>query len=189
MPNRAVPRLLSLHHPLPLDDEPLGVVEFVVGDVGRDEGLASELSLAGEITRLDGLRMSATEHLLAAEIAIGRHSVVVAELEALTDRYALRERLWAQLMLALYRTGRQADALAAYKRVRALLKEQLGINPSPELQELHLRILQQDPDLHAARPPTAPGRSPTIGSRVSSDRAGWAWSTWPSMSVSGARSR
>ncbi|CAN5659380.1 hypothetical protein BH18ACT3_BH18ACT3_15140 [soil metagenome] len=117
--------------------------------------LSDELSLAGEIARLDNLRLSATEHLLAAEIATGRHSVVVADLEMLTERHELRERLWAQLMIALYRSGRQAEALAAYDRVRALLVEQLGIEPSPELRELHLRILQQDQELRATAPTPA----------------------------------
>jgi DNA-binding SARP family transcriptional activator len=75
--------------------------------------LSDELSLLGEIARLEDLRLSATEHKLAAEIAAGRHSAVVGELEALTSRHQLRERLWGQLMLALYRSGRQGEALAA----------------------------------------------------------------------------
>ena len=73
--------------------------------------------------------------MIAAEIAAGRHSAVVGELEALTGRHQLRERLWAQLMLALYRSGRQGEALAAYRRARAMLAEELGIDPSPELQD------------------------------------------------------
>ena len=77
--------------------------------------LSEELSLAGECARLEDLRVSAIEHKLAAEIAAGRHSAVIGELEALTGRHQLRERLWAQLMLALYRSGRQGDTLATYR--------------------------------------------------------------------------
>ena len=111
--------------------------------------LADELSLLGEIARLDELRLSATEHKLAAEIADGRHSAVVGELEELTGRHQLRERLWAQLMLALYRSGRQGEALSAYRRARDVLANELGIDPSPELQKLHGRILRQEPELTA----------------------------------------
>ena len=74
--------------------------------------LAEEPLLRGEIARLEELRLSATERRIAAEIAVGGHSTVVSELEALTTRYPLRERMWASLMLALYRSGRQAEALS-----------------------------------------------------------------------------
>ncbi len=117
--------------------------------------LAEELSLTGECARLEDLRVSAIEHKLAAEIAAGRHSAVIGELESLTGRYQLRERLWAQLMLALYRSGRQGDALATYRRARQVLVEELGIDPSPELQALHDNILRQDPGLMLARPVAA----------------------------------
>ena len=112
--------------------------------------LSDELSLLGEIARLDDLRLSATEHKFAAELAAGRHSANVGELEALTSRHQLRERLWAQLMLALYRSGRQGEALSAYRRAREVLAEELGIDPSPELQALYERILRQDPDLRVS---------------------------------------
>jgi len=84
--------------------------------------LADESSLRGEIARLDELRLGATEHRIAAELKIGRHSTMVSELEALTSRYPLRERLWAHLMLALYQSGRQAEALDAYQRARQVLR-------------------------------------------------------------------
>jgi DNA-binding SARP family transcriptional activator len=78
--------------------------------------VTEEPSLRGEAARLEELRLAATEHRIAAEIAMGGHSTVVSELESLTARYPLRERMWANLMLALYRSGRQAEALSTYER-------------------------------------------------------------------------
>ena len=109
--------------------------------------LANEPSLAGEIARLEELRLQAIEEKVAAELELGRHAGVVAELETLTRTHPLRERMWAELMLALYRSGRQGEALAAFDRARAILAEELGIDPSHELRMLHERILRQDPDL------------------------------------------
>ncbi|MGA9159904.1 MAG: BTAD domain-containing putative transcriptional regulator [Actinomycetota bacterium] len=80
--------------------------------------MSGEPSLRGEAARLEELRLSATEHRITAEIAAGGHSTDVSELEALTARYPLRERMWASLMLALYRSGRQAEALSTYERAR-----------------------------------------------------------------------
>jgi serine/threonine protein kinase/DNA-binding SARP family transcriptional activator/Tol biopolymer transport system component len=114
--------------------------------------LSDEPSLRGEIARLDELHLSATEHRIAAEIAMGGHSTVVSELEALTARYPLRERMWANLMLALYRLGRQAEALAAYQRAREVLADELGAEPSAELQRLHEQILRRDPSLGSQQP-------------------------------------
>jgi DNA-binding SARP family transcriptional activator/class 3 adenylate cyclase len=116
--------------------------------------LAGETSLRGEITRLEEMRLSATEYLLSAELAAGRDSTIVGRLEVLTERYPMRERLWASLMLALYRSGRQGDALVAYQEVRRVLADELGIDPSPELQHLNGQILRQDPLL---RSPLIPG--------------------------------
>ena len=114
----------------------------------RGEALADlgdEPSLRGEIARLDELRLAAVEHRISAQLATGRHSTVVSELEALTARYPLRERLWANLMLALYRSGRQAEALSTYERARQVLASELGSDPSTELQRLHEQILNHDP--------------------------------------------
>jgi DNA-binding SARP family transcriptional activator len=99
--------------------------------------------------RLDELRVGAEEDRLDALLAQGRHAAAVADLERLVADHPLRERLRAQLMLALYRCGRQADALELYRRTRAELVEGLGIEPGPELQELERRILAQDPALGA----------------------------------------
>jgi serine/threonine protein kinase/DNA-binding SARP family transcriptional activator/Tol biopolymer transport system component len=109
--------------------------------------VTEEPSLRGEAARLEELRLSATEHRVSAEIAMGGHSTVVPELESLTARYPLRERMWANLMLALYRSGRQAEALSTFERARQVLANELGADPSPELQRLHERILDGDPAL------------------------------------------
>ena len=101
----------------------------------------------GEIARLEELRLQAIEEKISAELDLGQHSRVVAELETLTRTHPLRERLWGELMLALYRSDRQGEALAAFERARTILAEELGIDPSPELRSLHERILRQDPDL------------------------------------------
>ncbi len=109
--------------------------------------------LAGEIARLDELRIQATEERVSADLESGRHVEVVGELESLTREFPLRERLWSLLMLALYRSGRQADALAAFQRARETLADELGVDPSPELQRLHERILRQDDDLEVQGEP------------------------------------
>lgn len=97
-----------------------------------------------EARRLTDLRLSATEVRIEADLALGRHASVVAELEALAAEHPFRESLRAKHMLALYRDGRQADALRAYQRTREYLGEELGIDPSPELVELEERILNHD---------------------------------------------
>jgi DNA-binding SARP family transcriptional activator len=100
-----------------------------------------------DIARLEQLRLAALEERIAADLALGRHADVVGELEALVADYPLRERPRGQLMLALYRSGRQAEALEAYRRTRSLFVEDLGIEPGRELQELEHAILQQDRSL------------------------------------------
>jgi DNA-binding SARP family transcriptional activator len=107
------------------------------------------------VVRLEELRASALELRIEAELALGHHVRLIAELQGLTSEHPLRERLWAQLMTALYRDGRQADALAAYRTARARLVEEIGIEPGPELRTLEARILAQDPDLTHQREPTA----------------------------------
>ena len=107
--------------------------------------LADSPSLDGEIARLQELRVSAIEDLVGARLSLGQHSEVLPDLERLIREHPLRERLWAHLMLARYRSGRQAEALDAYREARELLSDELGIDPSPELQELQRRILQQEP--------------------------------------------
>ncbi len=112
-------------------------------------GLAGDGTLAAETHRLEELRSEALEGRIAADLEAGRHGELIPELTALTSEQPLRERLCAQLMVALYRSGRQADASAAYHRAREVLAEELGLDPSEELQGLHERILKNDPVLEA----------------------------------------
>src|SRR5262245_32858040 len=100
-----------------------------------------------EISRVEERHAAASEWLFEAELARGRHAEVVDELTALVRRYPLRERLHAQLMLALYRSGRQAEALDVYRSIRRRLVEELGIEPGVELRELEQKILRHDPAL------------------------------------------
>ena len=103
------------------------------------------------IRRIEELRIAALERRIDADLALGRHADVVAELEALVAAEPLRERFRGQLILGLYRSGRQADALAAYQDARHALVNELGLEPSPALQELERAILQQDPELDLGR--------------------------------------
>lgn len=103
--------------------------------------------LAAEAVRLERLRLTAVEDRIAAELACGAGAELVAELEALVERHPAHERLWEQLMTALFRSGRQADALATYRRARAALVEAAGVEPSPALVALHGRLLAQDGSL------------------------------------------
>ena len=100
-----------------------------------------------EIRRLEELRETAAELAIEADLAAGRHHEVVGEIEALLAENPLRERLHAQRMLALYRCGRQAEALEAYRHARRTLVEEIGVEPGPELRRLHDAILRQDPSL------------------------------------------
>jgi DNA-binding SARP family transcriptional activator len=101
------------------------------------------------IVRLEELRLTAIESRIDADLALGRHDDMIGELQSLVLQHPLRERLRGQLMLALYRSGRQAEALEAYREGRHALVEELGIDPSPPLQELERAILRQDPSLGA----------------------------------------
>lgn len=101
----------------------------------------------GETTRLEELRLVATEMLLEARLAVGDHAGVIGAAESAVADHPLRERMWALLMTALYRHGRQADALRAYQRLRQHLGDELGIDPSRELQDLEARMLRQEADL------------------------------------------
>jgi predicted ATPase/DNA-binding SARP family transcriptional activator len=128
-----------------------------------------QLAVSGraEAGRLEELRVVALEEHIEAQLALGRHREVIAELEALVQRYPLRERLRGHLMLALYRCGRQADALARYRETRATFAEELGIEPSEELKRLERAILAHERDLtpepiSPRRPLPAPA-TPLVG--------------------------
>ena len=112
-------------------------------------GLADVPFARSEAARLDEARLQALELRIESELAIGSGAELAAELEVLTERYPLRERLWAQRMLALYRGGRQADALRCYQDLRGVLTGDLGIEPGSEVRQLEVLILRQDPSLDA----------------------------------------
>jgi DNA-binding SARP family transcriptional activator len=128
---------------------------FVLADLG-DEPFVS-----AEAARLDELRWVAADRWAEAELALGRHAELVGPLEALIRLHPFRERLWAQLIVALYRSGRQADALHTYQRLRAQLVDELGLEPSPPLRQLEAAILRHDPDL--AVPEPGPLVAPQVG--------------------------
>lgn len=107
-------------------------------------------SVAAAAVQLEELRIAAVEDRIEAELALGRHSELVCELFALVSRYPLQERLRGQLMLALYRSGRQAEALQAYKAARQVLLEELGLEPGRGLRQLQQAILNGDPALEPA---------------------------------------
>ena len=111
--------------------------------------LAFEPFALREVARIRELELMAREDLIQAKLDLGRHLEVVSALEPLVTAFPFRERLRGQLMVALYRSGRQAEALAAYRQAREVLVEELGIDPSKELQDLERAILRQDPDLQA----------------------------------------
>ena len=109
--------------------------------------VADEPFAASQIRRLEELRLEATELAIDADLAVGRHAEVAAEIEGLIAEHPLRERLHGQRMLALYRCGRQAEALEAFRDARRVLVEQIGVEPGPELRRLHDAILRQDAGL------------------------------------------
>jgi DNA-binding SARP family transcriptional activator len=117
--------------------------------------LADERFAQREALRLEELRVAALEGLTEAELALGHHAHLIERLERLVAEHPYRERLRAQLMLALYRCDRQADALAAYRDARRVLADELGLEPGERLRELQQAILEQDPRLDLAPPPTA----------------------------------
>ena len=140
---------------LALDDGRLDEADRALGEalsLWRGRALADlgdEEPIQAVASRLEELRLLALERHLEAELGLGRHADALPEITAVVDEHPLRERLHGLLMLALYRCGRQADALEAYRSARATLVEELGISPGPALQALEGRILRQDPDLMA----------------------------------------
>jgi DNA-binding SARP family transcriptional activator len=121
--------------------------------------------LGGESRRLEELRLVALEDRIAADLDVGRSRETVAELESLVHEHRLRERFWCLLMLALYRAGRQADALAAHARARELLVDELGVEPGEQLRTLHGQVLAQDHRLlvpASPSPPLAPPPEPKV---------------------------
>jgi DNA-binding SARP family transcriptional activator/pimeloyl-ACP methyl ester carboxylesterase len=137
-------------------------------------GVAPHSGLAAEAVRLEQEHLSALEARVAADLADGRHAELVGELEALVQQHPLREKLWAHLMVALYRSGRQADALESYQRIRRALADELGLEPGGELRRLEHAVLDHDPSLSAPAPNpdvmwSATARSPVRYARSSDD--------------------
>jgi DNA-binding SARP family transcriptional activator/predicted ATPase/class 3 adenylate cyclase len=125
--------------------------------------VASEPWAIPEAGRLEEERLGAVEERVEAELASGRHAEITGELEALCADHPLRERLWAARMVALYRSGRQAEALRAFQQLRKYMAQELGIDPSPDLARLEAAVLAQDSSLDLAPsppPPTAPSTAP-----------------------------
>jgi len=123
--------------------------------------LADEPFAAAEIRRLEELRVTAVELAIERDLAAGRHREVLGQLEALVAAEPLRERLHGQRMLALYRCGRQAEALEAYRHAHRVMVEQIGVEPGPELTRLHQAMLAHDPELQAPPVDPAPGDLPS----------------------------
>lgn len=113
-------------------------------------------SVTAAAVRLDELRSAAIEERVTAELALGRHADLLAELTVLASEHPLRERLRGLLMLALYRAGRQGEALAVFERTRARLRAELGVDPGPDLRRLHLAMLRGDDHLVAVGNPVVP---------------------------------
>ncbi len=122
--------------------------------------LAYEAAIRDPAARLEELRLEAIEDRIDADLALGRHAELLVELAGLAAAHPTRERIRGQQMLALYRSGRQAEALEAYRDARRQLVDELGIEPGPALQRLERAILAQDPELGPpdALPPAPPGR-------------------------------
>jgi DNA-binding SARP family transcriptional activator len=135
-------------------------------------GMADVPALSSEATRLDELRLGVVEERADVDLRLGRHGEVLGELTALTMEHPFRERMWAQLMLALYRCGRRADALLAYRRVRDVLVEETGLEPGHRLRDLHRAILGEDPALHRAILGEVPSQDrPVLGQVPAPDQA------------------
>ena len=141
----------------------------------RDDAFAQ-----AEVARLEAMRVRAVERRVDADLGLGRHAVLSGELEGLVAAHPLHERFREQLMLALYRSGRQADALSAYQDAYQVLAEELGVVPGPGLRSLEAAILQQDPAISYAPPepetgPAARSRLPFVGRKRARQVLDAAW--------------
>ena len=152
------------------------------------EDLQTEPFAAVAVARLEDLRLAALERRFEAELALGAHHDVVGELEGLVGEHPAHEDFAAQLMRALYRCGRQSDALAAFRDLRARLVELYGIEPTPALRELEAAVLRQDPALDAPAPAAGP---PSTGTVLACSRssAGLAWLAELAAPLAGAPGR
>lgn len=129
------------------DPEPAADLLRRALELWRGPALADVPFARAEAARLEELRLGATEDRVDAELALGRHTALVGDLERWVREHPMRERLRAQLMIALYRSGRQADALASYRTGRQVLHDELGLEPGDRLRQLEQAVLRHDPDL------------------------------------------
>lgn len=132
-------------------------------------GAADDTPLRDDVQRLNDMRLAALQNRIEADLALGRHADIIADLRQLTRAHPLHEGFWRQYLLALYRSGRSGEALAGFEEARTLIADELGADPAPELQELHRRILQQDPSLTEREVPAVAddhrtARSPGVAS-------------------------
>ncbi|HLL64267.1 MAG TPA: BTAD domain-containing putative transcriptional regulator [Micromonosporaceae bacterium] len=172
---RLVHRALAVDAAAPAGGQALNDIDTALG-LWRGEPLADVAHhewAAAEVTRLDEVYLQAREARLAALLALGRPHEAVTEARALVATHPLRERLHAQLMVALYRTGRQGEALQAYVTARHRLAQELGLDPGPELQQLERRILAHDEGLHAAAAPPEPPRPDPPASPPAAAQPAW----------------
>ncbi|GAA1479531.1 hypothetical protein GCM10009623_39770 [Nocardioides aestuarii] len=158
-------------------DDPQGAVRALrtALDLWRGDAyaeFADEDWARPEAERLAELRLVAHERLVEAELACGHATAVIAEVESLTREHPLREEFRAQLMLALYRAGRHADALRVFRDYRELLVEELGVDPSPALAAIEQRVLTHDPGLLLTEPTGRPLRGYRLGERLGTGRDG-----------------
>ena len=135
-----------------MHDDPVTAVALCRDALGLWDGtayadLADHLALTPEIARLEGLRMSVLGDRIDAELACGAHNSLIGELDGLTQEYPLQERFRGQHMLALYRAGRQVEALRVFERTRRYLADEMGLEPSAALRELEAQILTEDESL------------------------------------------
>jgi DNA-binding SARP family transcriptional activator/ABC-type glycerol-3-phosphate transport system substrate-binding protein len=155
---------------LPEDPETAGTILSAALELWSGEPFSDftyESFAQDEIRRLTELHIRTVEDRIEADLALGRHDALVGELDGLVAKHPLRDHLRGQLMLALYRCGRQAEALRIYQDGRRALAEELGIDPSPDLRRLEDLVLRQDPELLpiAVEPPETPRRNPYKGLR------------------------
>ena len=155
------PGTLDLHRFRSLVDEKRFADALALWRGPALSNVASDSLHRDEVAPLVDERLEVLERRIDADVEAGALTGLVAELRVLTRQHPLRERFWAQLMLVLYRSEQQAEALAAYRAVSAVLGEELGIDPGPALRDLHDRVLRSDPDLAGPRPTAAPRQLPS----------------------------
>jgi DNA-binding SARP family transcriptional activator/WD40 repeat protein len=135
--------------------------------------LSDQHALLPEVARLENLRVATIGDRIDADLALGRHDALIGELEGLTLEHPFQERFWAQHMTALYRAGRQTEALRAYERLRRFLADESGLEPSEQLKELEERILNQDPALTLDTEPDATSDPAAIRGYELREKVSW----------------